>query len=192
MPDLLAHLSNRRSLPLPALVEPGPSAEELTQILTIAARVPDHGKLAPWRFIVFSGDGAKRAGDALADLAQSREGELSEIRRRVEETRFTRAPLVVAVVSTAAEHVKIPIWEQQLSAGAVCLNLIHGANAKGYAATWLTEWPAYDAEARVILGLKPEETVAGFIHIGTPNEAPSERPRPDLADIVTHYQGPAA
>ncbi|MDY8108011.1 nitroreductase [Fulvimarina sp. 2208YS6-2-32] len=192
MPDLLAHLTTRRSLPLPALVEPGPSTEQLNDMLTIAVRVPDHGKLAPWRFILFSGDGAVKAGAALGALVARREGPLSETRQRVEDTRFTRAPLVVAVVSTAADHVKIPIWEQQLSAGAVCLNLIHGANAKGFAATWLTEWPAYDIEAKALLGIAPHEAVAGFIHIGTPGEPPSERPRPALADLVSVYDGGTA
>ncbi|MER0237350.1 nitroreductase [Fulvimarina sp. MAC8] len=192
MSDLLDYLSSRRSRPLPALGEPGPSANELTDILTIAARVPDHGKLAPWRFIVFHGEGAEAAGASLAGLIAEREGPLSEIRDRVERTRFTRAPLVVAVVSTAAEHVKIPVWEQQMSAGAVCMNLIHAANGSGFAATWLTEWPAYDEDAKRLLGIAPEENVAGFIHIGTPGEAPSERLRPVLSDIVTTFEGPAA
>lgn len=157
----------------------------------MAVRVPDHGKLAPWRFVVFRGMGAEAAGAALAGLIEKREGALSEVRDRAERTRFTRAPLVVAVISTAAQHVKIPIWEQQMSAGAVCMNLIHAANGKGFAATWLTEWPAYDNEAKRFLGIAPEENVAGFIHIGTPGEAPSERPRPVLSDIVTTFEGPA-
>ncbi|MEN3794329.1 nitroreductase [Fulvimarina sp. MAC3] len=190
MPDLLDYLSARRSRPIPALSEPGPSASELTDILTIAARVPDHGKLAPWRFILLHGDGAAAAGSALAELVIEREGPLGEARDLVERTRFSRAPLVVAVISTAAEHVKIPVWEQQMSAGAVCMNLIHAANAKGFAATWLTEWPAYDDEAKRLLGITPEENVAGFIYIGTPGEAPSDRPRPTLSELVTTYEGP--
>lgn len=190
--DLIDYLSSRRSRPLPALGEPGPSASDLTDILTIAARVPDHGKLAPWRFILLHGKGAEAAGTALADLVAKREGPLSELRDRAERTRFTRAPLVVAVISTAADHVKIPVFEQQLSAGAVCMNLIHAANGKGFAATWLTEWPAYDDEAKSLLGIAPHEAVAGFIYLGTPKEAPSERPRPTLSDIVTTYEGPVA
>ncbi|MEX6505022.1 nitroreductase [Jiella sp. M17.18] len=191
MPDATTLLSTRRSIPIPMLAEPAPAGTELDEILTIAARVPDHGKLAPWRFVLYRGEAAARIGEALADLAQSRETEpLSETRRRVEATRFTRAPLVVGVVSRAREHVKIPIWEQVLSGAAAAMNLVNAAHAKGYAANWVTEWVAYDDGAKAILSIAPEEKVIGFIHIGTPQEPPSERPRPALADIVTEARGP--
>jgi len=103
----------------------------------------------------------------------------------VEETRLSRAPVVVAVVSTAAPHFKIPEWEQVMSAGAVCLNLLMAANALGYASNWLTEWYAFDERAYPLLGVKPGEKIAGFIHIGTAMVPPTERPRPELAEIVT-------
>lgn len=182
--DILDYLKTRRSVAIPSLVSPAPEAQDLEDILTVAARVPDHGKLAPWRFVLIRGEGAALIGRRLADLVESREGPLSETRRRAEETRFTRAPLVVAVVSTAAEHVKIPVWEQQLSAGAVCMNLIHAAYAKGFGANWVTEWVAYDAEAKAILSIGEGEAVAGFVHLGRPSETLSDRPRPALADVV--------
>ena len=185
MKDLVSYLKTRRSLPIPALDAPAPSGSELFEILTIASRVPDHGKLAPWRFIVYRDDASAAIGRQLADLVEEREGELGEARRHAEENRFSRSPIVIGVISTATDHPKIPVWEQQLAAGAVCLNLIHAANGKGYAATWITEWVAYDPEAKAILGIKDGENVAGFIHMGTGTMAPSERPRPDLSKILT-------
>ena len=186
-------LATRRSIPIMMLAGPAPSGEELDRILTIAARVPDHGKLAPWRFILYRGEAAAGIGRALATLVAAREGErMTETRETVEAGRFTRAPLVVGVVSTAKEHVKIPVWEQQLSGGAAAMNLVNAVHAHGYAANWVTEWVAYDDEAKAILGIAPEERVIGFVHVGTPTEPPSERPRPDLSAIVTEAQAPGA
>ncbi|MBO0663393.1 nitroreductase [Jiella sp. MQZ9-1] len=186
MTDAIELLSTRRSIPIPMLAEPAPSGEALDHILTIAARVPDHGKLAPWRFVLYRGDAAVKVGEALAGLVAEREGErMTETRQTIEAERFTRAPLVVGVISTAKAHVKIPIWEQELSGGAVAMNLVNAVHAHGYAANWVTEWVAYDDEAKAILGITPEEKVVGFIHIGTPSVPPSERPRPDLAEIVS-------
>lgn len=184
-------LSTRRSIPIPMLGLPAPSGPELDAILTIGARVPDHGKLAPWRFILYRGKPAEAIGEALAALIESRDGApLSEGRRRVETTRFTRAPLVIGVISTAREHVKIREWEQVLSGGAAAMNIIHAAHAMGYAANWVTEWMAYDDEAKALLGIAAEEKVIGFIHVGTPQEPPTERPRPALADIVSEAVAP--
>lgn len=183
--DVLAFLRARRSHPSVTMSAPGPADDELEGLLTIAARVPDHGKLAPWRFVVFRQDTADRIGEQLASLAQEREGELDAARRFQEQTRFKRAPLVVGVISSAAVHPKIPIWEQQLSVGAVCMNLVTAASAAGYAAQWLTEWYSYDLDASRFLGCRDGERIAGFIHIGTPTQPPVERARPDLKDIVT-------
>ncbi|KQT82849.1 NAD(P)H nitroreductase [Aurantimonas sp. Leaf443] len=174
------------------LREPAPQGPILDAILTVAARVPDHGKLAPWRFVLYRGAAAAAIGEALAALVAARDPAASETRLRVERERFTRAPLVVGVVSTAAEHVKIPVWEQVLSAGAATMNLVNAAHAHGFAANWVTEWVAYDEEAKAILGISPQEKVAGFVHIGTPGEPPSERPRPDLSRIVTEATAPGA
>ncbi|WP_418885066.1 nitroreductase [Aurantimonas endophytica] len=193
MPDAIALLSTRRSVPIPMLGLPAPTSAELETILTIGARVPDHGKLAPWRFILYRGAPAEAIGEALAALIETRDGApLSEGRRRVETTRLTRAPLVIGVVSTAKEHVKIREWEQVLSGGAAAMNIVNAVHAMGYAANWVTEWMAYDDEAKALLGVAPEEQVIGFIHVGTPQEPPSERPRPALADIVTEAVAPVA
>lgn len=187
--NALGLLLTRRSHPCNTLVEPAPDAGELSRLLTAAVRIPDHGKLAPWRFIVFRGDARLEVGRRLLPIAERRNGPLDEGQRKQELERLARAPLVVAVVSRAAEHPKIPLWEQELSAGACCMTLIHAAHAMGYGAQWLTEWIAYDAEAARVLGLQEGERIAGFIHIGTPSLPPTERPRPELDRIVTHWQG---
>lgn len=182
---LIDYLSTRRSMPAFQMKAPGPSQEEILDILTLASRVPDHGKLAPWRFIVFRGAERERISLELSKIARGDKPDLSEEMIKVEETRLTRAPVVVAVVSKAAPHFKIPEWEQLMSAGAVCLNMLMAANAHGYVSNWLTEWMAYDERAYPILGVQPGEKVAGFIHIGTTDFPVTERPRPELNDIVT-------
>lgn len=182
---LVDYLASRRSIPAFQMGEPGPGKAEVEEMLTLASRVPDHGKLAPWRFIVYRGDERARISGELKKMALVRKPDLSDEMIKVEETRLSRAPVVVAVVSKAAPHFKIPEWEQQMSAGAVCLNLLMAANALGYASNWLTEWYAFDETAYPLLGVDPGEKVAGFIHIGTAMVPPTERPRPELAEIVT-------
>jgi nitroreductase len=182
---LVNYLATRRSVPAFQMRGPGPDTAEIETILKLASRVPDHGKLAPWRFIVFRGGERERLSLALSRIARADKPDMSEEMIRVEETRLSRAPVVIAVVSRAAPHVKIPEWEQIMSAGAVCLNLLMAANATGYVSNWLTEWYAYDERAHAILGINPGERVAGFIHIGSSDFVPGDRPRPDLADIVT-------
>jgi nitroreductase len=184
----LALLKTRRSLKPNELAGPGPTAAEIDILLTVAARVPDHGKLAPWRFIVFEGEGRHRAGAAIAAAFIAKYPDAKPEQIDYERARLARAPLVVAVVSRAAPHVKIPEWEQVLSAGAAAMNLVHAAHALGYAATWITEWYAYDRRVLDAWGLAAHEQVAGFIHVGRPVVAPQERPRPALADIVTRFQ----
>ncbi len=154
-------------------------------MLTVASRVPDHGRLFPWRFIVIEGDARHRMGEAVAAAFKADQPEADDDMLQRERARFSRAPLVVAVVSRAKPHVKIPDWEQILSAGAACMNLLTAATAMGYGASWITEWYAYDRRVLEALGLEPGERIAGFVHIGTVAEKPSERPRPALADIVT-------
>ena len=186
MNDTIALLKRRRSAPPAIMTGPGPTQEELTTILTVAARVPDHGKLAPWRFVVFEGKARERAGRIALGLRLEDKADLDETGRAEELRRFARAPLVVGVVSRAAPHVKIPEWEQVLSAGAVCMNLIVATRALGFSATWLTEWPAYDARFRAAIGLAEHEKIAGFIHIGTA-AAVEDRPRPPPSEIVTTF-----
>ena len=178
------YLATRRSVPANSLAGPAPDDATLQTILTMAVRVPDHGKLAPWRFIVFEGDASVAAGQAFARIAGGTDPE----RAQAEAERFSRAAMVIAVVSRAAEHPKIPEWEQVLSAGAVCLNLIHAAAAHGFRAQWLTEWIAYDERARAAIGLAPDERVAGFIYLGRAQIVPTERARPVVAELVTRFQ----
>lgn len=187
--DVLTYLSTRRSIPAARLAEPAPSEQELSKILTVAARVPDHGKLAPWRFIVIEGEDRKRFVDRLMDIWRGNNPDAPDEAAAIERGKRAGAPTVVVVVSKACDHPKIPVWEQEQSAGAVCMNMLHAAHASGYAAQWLTGWPTYDADVSTVLGLAAGERVAGFVHIGTPAEAPVERDRPDLAAIVTRWHG---
>ena len=187
MNDTISLLKRRRSVPPPMMTGPAPTADELTTILTVASRVPDHGKLAPWRFVVIEGGARERAGALALAIAFENRPDLDEAARAKEQQRFVAAPLVVAVVSRAAPHPKIPEWEQVLSAGAVCMNMIVAARALGFSATWLTGWMAYDARFRAAMGLAEHERVAGFIHIGKATAAIEDRPRPPLAEIMTTF-----
>ncbi len=188
MTDALTLLRTRRSVPAVALREPGPSPAELELMLTVATRVPDHGKLAPWRFILFEGEARFGASEALGRLYVEKNAQADPAKLDAERRVLARAPLVVAVASRAAPHPKIPEYEQLLSAGAVCMNLLTAAHAMGYAANWLTGWHAYDEDALRLLGVGPEERIAGFIHIGTASETPTDRPRPDVRSLVTRWQ----
>lgn len=180
-------LQRRRSVPPQALAEPGPTSAEIDTLLAIAARVPDHGKLAPWRFIVFEGAARDRAGEALAAIVLADTPDAPPKRLDLERNRLKLAPVVVAVVSRAVPHAKIPEWEQLLSAGAVAMNLTVAATAMGFGTSWLTEWYAYDTRAKAALGLAETENIAGFIHIGTPTVVPEDRVRPVMSEIVTRF-----
>ncbi|MDQ0469044.1 nitroreductase family protein [Labrys wisconsinensis] len=186
MPDAIDLLKIRRSVPPAFLAEPGPDAAQLETLLTIAARVPDHGKLHPWRFIVYAGEAKAKAGRIIEEAFHAGNPDADTAALKKEATRFA-APLIIGVVSTAAPHVKIPVWEQELSAGAVCANLVVAATALGFGASWLTGWFAYDAEVLARLGIEPHERVAGFVHVGTPTEVVPDRPRPALGEIVSHF-----
>jgi len=169
------------------MTAPGPSASELDTILTIGARVPDHGKLAPWRFIIFEADARIRAGEIIANVFAKKNPQASPAEIEIEKKRLTDAPLVIAVVSFTRPHPKVPPWEQELSAGASAMNIVTAATALGYGACWLTGWFAFDREVLDGLGLKAEERLAGFIHVGTPSKPSEDRPRPALSDIVTRF-----
>ncbi|WP_029356339.1 nitroreductase [Bosea sp. 117] len=187
MTDALRLLETRKSPKIFDITGPGPSAEEIDTLLRIASRVPDHGKLAPWRFVVFEGEARARASEAIAAVFRSDNPGADEERVAVERTRLTRAPLVIAVVSKAGPHAKIPEWEQLMSGAAASTLLVLAAHALGYAATWLTEWYAYDARVCAALGLAENERIVGFVHIGTLVRPQEDRPRPALADIVTRF-----
>ena len=184
---VVALLQRRRSVPPALLAGPGPTPAELDTILGIAARVPDHGKLAPWRFVVFEGEARERAGAAIAAVFAADNPDAPSARLETERKRLVLAPLVVAVVSRAAAHVKIPEWEQLMSAGAATMNLVIAANALGFATAWLTEWYAYDARVGTALGLAPGERIVGFVHVGRATAAVEDRVRPVMAEIVSRF-----
>lgn len=189
MSDALHLLKTRRSVKPIELTAPGPSPAEVEAILTVASRVPDHGKLTPWRFILFEGAARQAIGTTIGSVFRADHPEATPDQVVFEENRLARAPLVIGVVSRAAPHVKIPEWEQLMSAGAAAMNLVTAAHSLGYAASWLTEWYAYDRRVLDALSLAPHERMVGFVHIGTPARPPEDRPRPPLADIVTRFQG---
>jgi nitroreductase len=184
-PETLALLAERRSASAQTLGAPGPSSEEVELLLRLGARVPDHGKLAPWRFIRFTPE-AKAIYAAQLKLLAETEGEPQRVAKLA---KLTAAPVTLVVVSSPHADADIPEWEQILSSGAVCMNLLIAAQAMGFGANWITDWCAYDPEARAILGLDTDERVAGFIHIGTPPEPPLERVRPDVAKLTTWWDG---
>jgi len=186
MINALELLRTRRSPRIPDLAEPGPNAAQLETLLTIAARVPDHGKLVPWRFLVMQGEKKKRIADGLIPIFRASHPEATEDQLKKEPGRFAGSPLVVAVISRAGPHVKIPEWEQILSAGAACMNLVVASHALGFGANWVTGWAAYERPALDLIGVGNDERVAGFVHIGTPKAAQEERPRPPLTDIVKY------
>lgn len=187
MTDTLALLKLRRSVPPQFLTAPGPEGQQLSDLLSIASRVPDHGKLAPWRFIVITGAARAKAGDIVADGFKARNPTADAEKIAFERNRLMQAPVIIAVVSTAKPHAKIPEWEQELSAGAVCMSILIAAQAMGYGGCWLTNWFSFDRDVLAAFGLAAEERIAGFIHLGTPTSVPADRERPVLADIVSHF-----
>lgn len=189
MPTLENHLLTRRSLAFPLIGEPSPTQADIEKILTMAARTPDHGKLNPWRFIVIPRFEGAKLGEQLAALALQATPTLDEKALGFERNRLARAPLCICVVSTAALHPKIPVWEQELSSGAVCMNLLHAAISLGYGGTWVTEWLAYNDEVKSLLAVEQHEKIAGFIHLGRPIGKPEERVRPDIAQLTTYFKG---
>lgn len=184
--ETLALLARRRSVKLMQLAEPAPSAAEIDALIELAGRVPDHGKLGPWRFVVIAGEARERAGAALAEVIRNDDGVDAN---RVEFVRgwFTRAPACVMVVSSPVVSPKVPEWEQQLSSAAACFSLLIGAHALGYAGCWLTEWPTYDARARAALGLAEHERIAGFVYLGTAAMGAAERVRADVSSRVSRF-----
>jgi nitroreductase len=180
-PAVLDALATRRSAPAQALVAPGPSDSQLDAILQLGARTPDHGKLFPWRFVVLGPVSRAQIAEKLAVLAELRDKPAKD---QAVLAKLTAAPVTILVVSTPVPDAK-PIWEQHLSAGAVCMNLEHAAGAYGFSSSWITDWYSYDPQAAALFGLTEHETVAGFIHIGTLTEPALERPRPDMAAKVT-------
>lgn len=189
-PQLIDHILTRRSVSARLLTEPGPDEAALEKILQGATRVPDHGKIHPWCFIIIRGEARKTLGQVLRGAYTDREEDASPAKLDLEAARFTRAPLVIAVVSRITAPHKIPEWEQTLSVGAVCLNLLYSAQALGFGANWITEWYAYHPKVRAALGLQANEKIAGFVYIGTASEKPEDRPRPALGEVVSEWRAP--
>lgn len=180
--ELEQRLAVRRSAPAQSLTGPGPTRAEVERILHLGARTPDHGKLFPWRFLVMGPTSREALAEALLPLADRQPG--PDKARKVL-AKLTAAPMTIVVISAPVESQKVPVWEQQLSAGAVCMNIEHAAGALGFSASWITDWYSYDTEATDLIDIRDGEQIAGFIHIGSLAEPALERPRPDVASITT-------
>ena len=185
--DAADRIRERRSVRAADIVEPGPSESEINEMLEIASRVPDHGKLGPWRFLIFDGDSRQKFGELLRSQFAKTNPDSSEAILEREYSRFMRAPTIIGVISKVDPASRIPEWEQILSSGAVCQNLLVGASLMGFAAQWLTEWYAYDEVIAKSLGLIENERVSGFIYIGSATEKPTERARPDLQSRISKW-----
>lgn len=182
---VLEFMRTRRSVPAKSMSGPGPDDAAIADMIAIASRVPDHGKIAPWRFIRYSPAAANRLGALIEARAVELDPGLGEEQRQIERTRLTRVPVVIAVASRTVDHPKVPRWEQELSAGAACMNLLIAANAHGFDAQWLTEWIAFDEALHAPLGLVDGERFAGFIHVGTRTMPKTERDRPSSQAIFS-------
>ena len=186
--SLLAFLKSRKSASAKAMTGPGPSADQLSEILEIAVRVPDHGKLSPWRFILFEGDARAKVGEGFAKIWAAQNPNHGQESLNFKRGLFMRAPVVLAVVSTAAPHGKIPVWEQQMSAAAVCYNVVMAATALGFAAQWQSDWVVYDKGAKSVMGVHEAEKIAGLIYIGQSSVPLEDRPRPDALALLTRWE----
>ncbi len=184
MHDPLSFLATRQSVPSRQLGAPGPDEATLERLLKTAIRVPDHGKLTPWRMLILRGAAKQELGRRLAAMAIEKDPEMPEPRRDKERQRFQMAPLVIAVIARIDPSSRIPQQEQLLSAGCVAYNLLLGAQALGFGAQWLTSWVAYDRDAAQVLHLADNERIVSFVHIGTPQRDIPERVRPALRDVV--------
>ena len=184
----LSLLSTRRSGKPRDLVAPGPDDDQLQQILEIAARTPDHGKLAPWRFVIVPADKRAALAETITNAYRAERPQAARLEIEALEQFATQAPALVVVLSSPKVESHIPLWEQQLSAGAACMNLLHAAHALGFAGGWLTGWAAYSDAVRDAFGAEPER-IAGYIFLGTPAKQLEERPRPDLQNIISTWQG---
>ena len=183
-------LLKRKSPPISQIKEPGPDRAQLLEMIRIATRVPDHGLLEPWRFILYEGDARVKAGEFFARRIAEIEGPVTEQRIAQEQARFARAPVVVGVVSSPKPHERIPEWEQFLSGGNAAFSLVLAAHAFGFGANWVSNWYSSDAKSREFLGLLPHERAIGFVHIGTVSAAIPDRPRPDPASVLTEFTPP--
>lgn len=186
-PEMLERLESRRSSPLRGLVEPGPTEDELRRLLALASRVPDHGRLCPWRFVVVAGVARQSLGQRLDALYARQNPQVPPAKADMWTQYLLRAPVTVVLVSRPDPTAKVPEWNQVLSAGAAGMALTVGAAAMGFATQWLLKWPGRDPEAAALLGVGAGERIAGFIHIGRPTRITEDRPRPALDDVVSFW-----
>lgn len=191
MTELADFLLKRRSVVVRDMAEPGPTDADLETVLRAGMRVPDHGRLTPWRFIVIRGEAREQMGQVLGAAYRKANPDCIDEQVEIEEERFSRAPVVIAVVSRTTPEHKIPEWEQILSSGAACQTMLTAALGMGYAAQWITEWPAYNEDVKAALGAGPRDRIAGFLYLGSMKEPPSDRQRPDYDEIVSEWTGPA-
>jgi nitroreductase len=185
--SLLAYLSTRRSGKPRDLAAPGPSIDQMREMVRIAARTPDHGKLAPWRFVIVPDDKREALATLLAESYRAEKPEAGRLEIEAMLQFARQAPAVIVILSSPKQS-KIPLWEQELSVGAASMNLLHAAHAMGFAGGWLTGWPAYSEAVRDAFG-SAEEKIAGFVFLGTPGRELEERPRPELDDVVSLWEG---
>ncbi len=188
--NTLDFLLSRRSILARMMEGPGPDDADLRRILRTGLRVPDHGRLAPWRFIVIRGEAREKLGGVLAETFERKNPDAIDEQIEIERERLTRAPVVVAVVSKVVKEHKIPEWEQILSSGAACQTMLIAALSMGYAAQWITEWYAYDPDVKAALGVGAEDRIAGFLYLGNEAAEPTERMRPEYDDIVSEWTPP--
>jgi nitroreductase len=182
-PEVLAFLARRRSASAMTLTAPGPDDVELADLLRLAARVPDHGKLSPWRFVILRGPAKDVFAERITALASD---QANPVKANAALRKLTRPPVCVAVISRYIPG-EIPEWEQRQSASAVCMQMLLAAAAMGWGANWITDWYSYDPRALAILGVAEGEKVAGFLYLGTSSEQPQERVRPDVAAITSEW-----
>ena len=185
--DTIDFLTTRRSTVARMMDGPGPGGEDLKRIMEAGMRVPDHGRLTPWRFIVIRGDAREKLGDVIAEAYKKNNPDAIEEQVEIEQERLTRAPVVIAVVSRVQKEHKIPEWEQILSSGAACQTMLIAAQSMGYAAQWLTEWYAYDANVKQAIGAESGDEIAGFLYLGNGTGELSDRARPAYDDIVSEW-----
>lgn len=184
-----ALLATRRSAKARDMVAPGPDGAQLRQILEAAMRVPDHGKLNPWRFVIVEEHRRTAFADLLKDAYRAEKPEAGRLEIEAMDQFARQAPVMVAVLSTPAQNSKIPLWEQELSAGAACMNLLLASHALGFVGSWLTGWPAYNGQVLESLGGSPKDKIAGFLFLGSPSRPLDERPRPAYEAVVSTWKG---
>lgn len=186
--SLPAFLATRRSGKPRDMVAPGPSADQMRAILSAAIRVPDHGKLAPWRFIVVAWDQRDALSDVLRAAYLKEKPDAGRMELDSMDQMARQAPTLIVALSTPVSGSKIPVWEQQLSAGAACMQLLNAAHAHGFVGGWLTGWPTYNSDVKAAFGGGAEDRIAGFLFIGTPSRDLDERPRPDYGAVISDWQ----